>query len=393
MALASAEAVVPPSICSALFDDRRSMLMCWLSRLGPPATGLDVGLIGRYDLIFFKLYAAADHASPGSVHARDLLALSPTREELDAAALLLDDLSGALREVTMEVVWRQWSALGGMTSSRRAKSLVDPEALVLMSLTLEPVEPRLGDLLADWAARNSDLLSVQRMRNLAERYPTAARERLGRFACIAYEEGKDHRWKRFCAAAAPPLALRRNKARAVRAQLIEPAALMLRLRLAFGVGIKADLLGFLLGVDDNAWASVSTIATATGYTIAAVRKAARDLAEARFIEEIAGTRTEYHAPHANWRPLLGLGDVARWRAWDERFVFVAAFLDWEAEARQRPITPYLIESRGRDLLQAYAATFRWHRIWPSQLKDRRVAEPDGFASAVRALVKWMKREV
>jgi hypothetical protein len=51
-----------------------------------PAFGLDVGLASRYDLIFFKLYAAADHASTGSVHYKDLLALEPTPEELDAAA-------------------------------------------------------------------------------------------------------------------------------------------------------------------------------------------------------------------------------------------------------------------------------------------------------------------
>jgi hypothetical protein len=51
-----------------------------------PDVGLDVGLVARYDLIFFKLYAAADHANTRSVHYRDLLALAPTRGELDAAA-------------------------------------------------------------------------------------------------------------------------------------------------------------------------------------------------------------------------------------------------------------------------------------------------------------------
>jgi hypothetical protein len=47
--------------------------------------GLVVGLADRYDLIFFKLYAAADDIGPGSVHFQDLVALAPTSDELEAA--------------------------------------------------------------------------------------------------------------------------------------------------------------------------------------------------------------------------------------------------------------------------------------------------------------------
>jgi hypothetical protein len=45
---------------------------------------LRVGLVGRYDLIFFKLYAAADEGA-GGVHLKDLLLLEPTLDELAAA--------------------------------------------------------------------------------------------------------------------------------------------------------------------------------------------------------------------------------------------------------------------------------------------------------------------
>lgn len=47
--------------------------------------GLTVGLVDRYDLIFLKLYAAADNGGPSSVHFQDLLALHPTEKELEAA--------------------------------------------------------------------------------------------------------------------------------------------------------------------------------------------------------------------------------------------------------------------------------------------------------------------
>jgi hypothetical protein len=48
--------------------------------------GLWLGLADRYDLIFLKLFAAADSEGPSSVHYQDLMALQPTPEELDAAA-------------------------------------------------------------------------------------------------------------------------------------------------------------------------------------------------------------------------------------------------------------------------------------------------------------------
>jgi len=46
---------------------------------------LRVGLVGRKDLIYLKLHAAADNSPEGS-HARDLAALDPTDAELEEAA-------------------------------------------------------------------------------------------------------------------------------------------------------------------------------------------------------------------------------------------------------------------------------------------------------------------
>lgn len=46
---------------------------------------LHVGLVSRYDLIFFKLYAAADSPGTGSVHFQDLVRLEPSDRELSEA--------------------------------------------------------------------------------------------------------------------------------------------------------------------------------------------------------------------------------------------------------------------------------------------------------------------
>jgi hypothetical protein len=71
--------------------------------------GLTVGLADRYDLIFFKLYAAADSGGPSSVHFQDLLALRPTEGELSAAATWVQeqdptpDFSSILEQVIEHV--------------------------------------------------------------------------------------------------------------------------------------------------------------------------------------------------------------------------------------------------------------------------------------------------
>lgn len=324
---------------------------------------------------------------------RDDAAHSP---DATAAHHKLDALSATLRSATLDALWRQWSAVGGMVSARaRATSLVDPEALMLMSLALETVEPRFADLLADWARLNSELLSVQRMRNLARRFPEGIGESLAAFARIALAEGKDHRWKSIAGTEASLDLGRRHqgKSRATRAQLLEPTALLLRLRLAFGVGIKADLIGFLLSTDRGERASIGTIATATSYTVAAVRKAAQALAEARVIEEEGGTRAEYHVDRGKWTSLLGIESAPPWRAWSERYIFAAHFLAWARDAGARRLTSYLLESRGRELLEQHPGAFRSNNVWRQPSRVMEGGSADEISAAIDALVRWMGREV
>lgn len=65
---------------------------------------LDVGLAGRLDLIFFKLYAAADDTGPGSVHVQDLLALAPAPHELEAARAWVVSQDPGLAHICQEII-------------------------------------------------------------------------------------------------------------------------------------------------------------------------------------------------------------------------------------------------------------------------------------------------
>jgi hypothetical protein len=68
--------------------------------------GLRVGLADRVDLIFLKLYAAADSGGPTSVHVQDLLALHPSDRDLEAAAIWVgeQDPTPAFANILVEVM-------------------------------------------------------------------------------------------------------------------------------------------------------------------------------------------------------------------------------------------------------------------------------------------------
>ncbi len=68
--------------------------------------GLWIGLPGRIDLILLKLYAAADDVGPASRHFKDLIALNPTSDELQAATdwIRTQDPSPEFNDIVAKVV-------------------------------------------------------------------------------------------------------------------------------------------------------------------------------------------------------------------------------------------------------------------------------------------------
>ncbi len=320
--------------------------------------------------------------------------------------LRLGILRATLRNATLDVIWRQWRTLGAGAATRRGEdhdapqALIDPEALLLVSLVLMSEERRLADLLHDWGARNSDLMSVQRVKNLAAAYPAEVRDELlthlGWFAAIAHDVGKDLRWKSVIGTARDMDAIeasphpRKGKLRATRARLSEDAAIMLRVRLGFGVGVKADLITYLLA-RLHEWATVREISEATAYTHAAVRRAAEDLAAARLVESLEGQPASYRITYEPWRALLGLEErPPRWASWQDRFVFTSAFLRWADAASARPLTVYALGTQGREFLEQYRSALERDLVvrWSTHTNIKNW--PAFLSRAVNELARWMK---
>ena len=305
----------------------------------------------------------------------------------------LTSLAERVQEAALGVLWKQWKAVGGPASVRgRARSIVDPEALVLLSLTLRDRERRLWDLAADWARVGSRFLSVQRIGNLLPYYPDPTVPALREFARLAERTGKDHRWKTL-AREADESAPHRDRRFAVDPNLVEASTLMLRLRTAMGVGIKADVLSFLLGVGGAA-APVRVIARATHYTEPAVRRAVDDMARAQFVLAAQGKPAEYRAVGPAWRKLLQLEALPAWMHWQEVFSFVAHFLAWESRTHTHPASDYACLVRYREFLADHRLGFSAHRLVPDAApRLRELSEPREFEDLVARLMSRIVEKV
>ena len=83
----------------------------------------------------------------------------------------------------LELLWRQWSALGISGSrQKQQKTVVDPEALLLLTLTVARYDSRLFDEVLEWVDVNGAYLNVHRLKNLLKQYDFQAKPQLGALA-------------------------------------------------------------------------------------------------------------------------------------------------------------------------------------------------------------------
>ncbi len=302
-------------------------------------------------------------------------------------------LAQPLRDALRRTLLRQWAALGaGSPGAAVATAIVDPEALVLSSLMLRNYEPRLREPVGRFATTASGLLSVQRMKNLAAHYPASARSALSHFARLALEEGRDFRWR----------SLLNGSNGGVRPErpadpgdegvdVLHPTALVLRLRLGIGVGIKADVVARLLG-GEGAWCDVRDLATATTYSERAVRRASEDLAAAGLVRVRWGIPAGYRVESESWRALLELpSPLPPWRHWASAYAFIADVLDWASEHGADVASPYRVSERADGLLREHREALEVNRVAAARPRNAgRWPAVDAFAGTLEVLSSWLR---
>jgi hypothetical protein len=299
------------------------------------------------------------------------------------------DGSDRLLDAVTEAAWIQWGSLGSFVSSKRvARSVIDPEALLLMSLCLRDRERRLWEVVGSWAENGSRLFSVQRVKNLHRRFPRLIDSRLTEFAALALRAGKDHRWRSMANSDAGPPVRNPGLWEAYPPEW-EPAALMVRLRLGIGVGVGADLLSFLIALRGD-WAGAPAIADATDYSVYSIRRAADNMVGAQLLERTSDKPVRYRADSEAWRRLLGIDpDLPRWHFWAQIYSLAATLFSLDETQDWKNKSPYMISSALRDLVEEHEDAFILNIVNASNPKRFPGQQyTSAFQSSITRLAQW-----
>ena len=185
-------------------------------------------------------------------------------------------------ERLLDLLWRQWSALGVAGASPAAEpAVIDPEALLLLTLTVARYDSRLFDEVVDWLEVNGEFINVQRLQNLLKAFDFQAKAQVG---AVAERLGKKSsaalKWKKLAAdyrlrnievlfrqknglSFPEPLepdeifarhGLLRSPIKTRRLSQAFPAhgvpSLLLRLRALIGISLRCEILCMLASVDE-----------------------------------------------------------------------------------------------------------------------------------------------
>lgn len=326
-------------------------------------------------------------------------------------------LSEEIVSCAVDACWRQWRALMGTSlplGEWSASAIIDPEALVLLSLAVRTYERRLDDCLSWWAGGQSRLMSVQRTRTLLSLYPDRLRGDVSGFAALAREAG-DRRWRGFDIEDGGEVQ-RRGAGRPGKGprelHLLEPATLMIRLRGGFGVGAKADLLAFLLGAaaargSKSATATATTISRALSYSVTSIRRAVNEMSLARFVKVSVDGPAEYFVDAGAWAALLDTTDPRRpdedpegapvlppWRYWAQLFAFLARSLEFVENAGSKSAPPVVLASRARDIATESRRALDWNGInWMDPAHHPGELYLEAFSRQVDEVCRWVGEHV
>ena len=96
----------------------------------------------------------------------------------------------------IELLWSQWNSIG-LTGAKSIKNKfnVDPEALIAFSLNICRFEPRLFDEIINWMDNNGSLINIQRLRNILNNEKFKSVEIIQPIAKILSQRQKYNKWK------------------------------------------------------------------------------------------------------------------------------------------------------------------------------------------------------
>ncbi len=250
---------------------------------------------------------------------------------------------GAVQEKILAMVWRQWSAIGlpGYNDTQEAR-VIDPEALLLLTMTVGRQDMRLFDEVLRWLRVNGALLNVQRLQNLAAQSGDVPRATLAAVAeLLTADSTMAPKWRglasRWSLQKELPLFLLRDGRPLPRPETADEvfrrhgllrapvatdggdrpfptrgaASLLLRLRALLGVSLRCEILCVLGSVDE---VHPSGLARSLAMAPRSIQKALAEMAQSGVVQvRLEARRKSYSLAPRILDPLLRPEGPTPWR--------------------------------------------------------------------------------
>jgi hypothetical protein len=255
------------------------------------------------------------------------------------------EISELRREFTERLrsfAWAQWAQMGLLASSaRHDRWAADPEALLLLTFAVGRDDPRLFEEVLDWLLVNERLISVQRLRNLAQGEEdqvlvaavldwVSQWRRKNRTAVEEAPAPNVHAEPLFLDSKAPterpdPAFLKHGllkgwtepARRSAHPDLAAPINFAFRLRSLIGIGARAEIVRVLLCIDAPRL-SVQALAASTGFAKRNVQEAASSLRAAGVaVSTTLGNEQRFELPRDRWLHFLDLKQAPAHQDWPQ----------------------------------------------------------------------------
>jgi hypothetical protein len=278
----------------------------------------------------------------------------------------------------LDFAWRQWAQIGISATVRGAdRWAVDPEALILFTIGIARRDPRLFDEMLDWMALNRELLSAQRLRNLAGRFPlpsglvaavTTWTRQTVPAGLLVSDQGAPAQDREpvfspdvlsFVSQQDPVFAqhgfIRPPAARTGKSQEPNPALpvnLSFRLRYLFGPGGRSEVMRMLLTWPDGSL-DAARIADEAGFAKRNVSDVLASLTASGVIKAAwSGNERRFTAYRERWTQLLDLDEpgMPSFVSWVHLLPAALQITTWLDEKAGTAESEYLIASQARTLM-------------------------------------------
>jgi hypothetical protein len=290
----------------------------------------------------------------------------------------ISEIRDKVSQGLLDFAWRQWAQVGvSATVEGSDRWAVDPEALVLFTIGIGRRDPRLFDEMLDWMAFNHELLSTQRLRNLARRFPVPsaliaaviAWTRQAAPESLLVDQGGAVQSREpvfspdvlaFVSRPDPVFAehgfIRPRAARTGKSHEPDPVLpvnLSFRLRHLFGPGGRSETMRVLLTCPDGPL-DAARIADEAGFAKRNISDVLASLTNSGVIKAAwAGNERHFTAYRERWAPLLDLAgpaDMPSFVSWVHLLPAALEIAIWLDEAAGTAESEYLIASQARRLM-------------------------------------------